>query len=135
MDKKDFKHVAESMEEKGKFKEIEWSKNPATDKNNELIYVSGLPTEAKLDEDICRIFDDVPIVKVLKIWSTDVFLISTLFLVHKNNVPLIWAYDKKQLFRNLPPIMVLPVNVFKEEERRQFKTLQASTSNSSHLKT
>lgn len=88
------------------------------DRDTELIYVGGLPIETNND-DIGLIFSDVPIVRVFKLWKTDVNLISALILVHKNHVSLIVAYDKKKVFINNPPIMVLPVNTFQTELKKQ----------------
>ncbi|KAI5736990.1 hypothetical protein M8J76_009146 [Diaphorina citri] len=82
--------------------------------DEELIYVGGLPTETNYD-DIVIIFPDVPSIKVMKLWLTDLNLVSALFLVHKNDVPLILTYDKKKKFINIPPLVVIPISTFKHQ--------------------
>ncbi|KAL1457552.1 hypothetical protein WDU94_007767 [Cyamophila willieti] len=94
------------------------AENQNVNSNEELIYIGGLPLETNY-EDLPIIFEDAPIAKVVKLWYTELNLVSALLTVNKQDIPRILQYDKKKKFVNIPPIVVLPISKFKTQYKTQ----------------
>uniref|UniRef100_A0A8D8PZD7 RNA-binding protein n=1 Tax=Cacopsylla melanoneura TaxID=428564 RepID=A0A8D8PZD7_9HEMI len=106
-------------------------KKSNVDPNEELIYIGGLPAETNY-EDLSMIFDNVPIKKVIKLWYTELNVVSALLTVNKKDIPAILLHDKKKKFVNIPPIVVLPLSTFREQYKTQMHIREPQPNISQH---